>query len=454
MGIDFLTGKPVKSIFFFALPLMASALMQFGYDIVNNIIVGRFVSTEALAALGSTGPINGFIIGTTFGLTTGFSISVAQHFGAKRYKEMNHFAGNSIALAVLVGVLMLTAAQIVSTPILHLIRTPEDIIDLSASYIRILYFAIPFQALYNVFAGIARAVGDSRRPLWFLLIGIICNCLLTLLFVARFGWGVQGAALATLLSHGLSCTCAGIYVFRFNPVLKIQKSDLCLKWQTVVIQLKLGVPMSLQFTITSLGSMVLQSAVNSFGSTAVAAITAANKAENIINIPMSAFGVSTATFVGQNYGAQQHRRIVQTVRRVFVLNLGISVVCSIILSTFGRWIVSLFIKDSTAELMQMANQYLLAAALCFSLLSVLFVLRNTLQGLGFTYSNMVAGAAELLGRLAVAFIFTPLFGFKAVCYAGPVAWLFADVVLLVIYLRKEKYLLRARDFIQPDCKGY
>ena len=442
MNTNFSTGKPIRNIFLFALPIMASALMQFGYGIVNNIIVGRFVSTEALAAVGSVNPINSFIIGTSLGLTTGFTIPVAQRFGAKSYKEMNHYAGNSIALSALVGLTVLVAAQLVSLPLLRLINTPEDIIGLSASYINILYLAVPFQVLYNAFAGIARAVGDSRRPLWFLLIAIICNILLTLLFVAHFGWGVRGAAVATFISQGLSCACAGVYVFRFNPDLQIKKSDLRLKRKTAAKQLKLGVPMSLQFTITSMGSMVLQRAVNGFGSSAVAAITAANKAENITNIPMSGLGVATATFAAQNYGAKQYRRIVQAVRKIFVLNIGISVACSLILVTFGGRFVTLFIAGPNAELMRMANQYLFATALCYSLVSVLFTLRNALQGLGFTYANMVAGAAEFFGRIAVAFVLTPLFGFAGVCFAGPVAWLLADAALLVIYLRKERYLLR------------
>lgn len=438
MKTDFINGKPIKNIIIFAVPIMLSSLMQYTYNLVDNIIVGRYVSTDALAAVGNVSPINSFIIGTALGLTAGFTIPVAQYFGGGNYREMNRHAGNAISVSTIIGVLVIAIAHFISDPILRLINTPENIISLSADYINILYFAVPFQMLYNIFTSIARSVGDSQKPLYFLLISIFVNLILDLLFVAKLGLGVKGAAWATFISQVVAALAAGIYIFRYNKQIEIKLTDLVPDKKITWRQLKLGIPVSLQFTITSIGSMILQSAVNGFGSNVVAAFTAAGKAESITNIPMSGLGVSTATFVAQNYGAHNFRRITDTVRKIFVLDLAVSVVCSLILGTGGEQIVKLFMTTYNAEIMAAAKQYLFAISLCYSLVAILFVLRNTLQGLGFTYSNMIAGAGELIGRIAVAYLFTPLIGFNAVCFAGPMAWLLADIPLIVIYLKKSR----------------
>ena len=203
-------------------------------------------------------------------------------------------------------------------------------------------------------------------------------------------------------------------------------------------QLKLGIPISLQFTITSIGSMALQTAVNSFGSNVIAGFTAAGRVEQLTNIPMSGLGVGTMTFVSQNYGAGNYDRIIKSVKKIFILDVLVSIVCSLILVCIGPSVVKLFMTEYNADIMYAAKRYLIAIAQCYSLVAVLFVFRNTLQGLGFTYANTIAGAGELFGRLAVALVLKPLIGFSAVCYAGPAAWLLADIPLVVIYLSKQK----------------
>ncbi len=440
MKTDLLNGKPVKSIIVFSLPIMASGFLQFLYNLIDNIIVGRYVGTDALAAVGSVSPINSFLVGTALGLCSGFTIPVARCFGSGEKKKMNHYIGNSVTLAFIVGMFLVIFAHIVSNPLLHLMNTPSNIFSLASDYIRILYFGIPISMLYNNFTGVSRSVGDSKTPLYFLIISSITNLCLDLLFVKSFGWGVKGAAVATIIAQGISALLAGIYIFKKNVNINTTKDDFKPDFKTYGYLMKIGIPLSLQFTITAVGSMCLQGAVNKFGSNVVAAFTAANKVENIANIPLSGFGVSLCTFISQNFGAENYNKIRVNFRKILVIDILFSAVSSALILLCGEWAVSMFMTDMNSEIMSAAKQYLLAVAECYSLLSVLFVFRNSLQGLGFTYANAIAGGAELFGRIFVAYGLTKWIGFNAVCYAGPVAWLFADIPLVIIYIIKSKWL--------------
>ena len=433
-----LTGSPVKSIITFALPIMFSSLLQYNYTLVDNIIVGRYISTDALAAAGSVGPINSFIIGTALGLTSGFSIPVAHAFGAGDRKKLSKYAANSISLAFLIGVLIVVVAHLISDPLLKLIGTDEDIIGMSSAYINILYYGVPIQMLSNNFTALARAVGESKKPLYFFCVSVVVNFVLDLLFVKELGWGIEGAALATLISYGVACSLGAVYIMRFNKDIDLHLSSLKPDLRISFEQIKLGIPVSLQFTMTSIGSMCLQSVVNSFGKEIVAGFTAAARVENLTNLPMSALGVATQTFVGQNYGSKNYDRIIRSVKKIFLLNLAVSVLMSLTLYTIGEPMVKLFMDEINNEMLLGAKRYILAIAQCYSGVAVLFVMRNTLQGLGFTYSNSIAGIGEFFGRLSVAFILTPMLGFDAVCYAGPAAWFLADIPLIIIYLIKQR----------------
>lgn len=436
--IDMLNGSILKNILMFALPMMLSSLLQFNYSLVDNIIVGRYVSSDALAAVGNVMPINSFIIGAALGLTSGFTIPVAQSFGAGDQKKVSHYAGSSIVVAGLTGLIIVITGHLLSTPLLKLINTPAGIIELSSAYVNILYFGVPIQMLSNDFTALSRAVGESKKPLYFFSVSVLVNFCLDLLFVKTFGWGVEGAAIATLISHIVAATLNGIYIFKFNKDLHITLKDLRLNKSTVWKQIKLGIPVSLQFTITSIGSMSMQRAINGFGGNIMAGLTAANKVENLTNIPMSALGGATQTFSGQNYGAKNYDRIRRGSRRIVVLELFLSVVMSVILYLISEPILSLFMSDINPEMMEAGKRYILAICQCYSLVALLFVLRNVLQGLGFTYANAIAGAGELIGRISIAFIFSKIIGFTAICYAPPAAWLLADIPLVFIYIIKMK----------------
>lgn len=445
-----LTGKPIKSIIKFSLPIMASSLLQYNYTLVDNILVGRYVSTDALAAVGGVGSINSFIIGAALGLTSGFTIPVAQAFGAKNQDKINKYSGSSITVSLILGIILVIIAHAISTPLLKLIGTPNEILGLSSAYVNILYFAIPFKMLSNNFTAISRAVGESKKPLYYFIISIFVNFLLDLLFIIVFHWSVEGAALATLISHITAAALTGNYILRHNKNVHITKENLKPNIKTAFTQLKLGIPVSLQFTVTSIGSMILQSAVNSFGTATIAGFTAAGRVENLANIPLSGLSVGTQTFVGQNYGAGNYDRIIKSVKKIFVLDIMLSAALSVALLTVGMPMVRLFMTEPNEEVLFAAHKYLIATAECFSLVAVLFVLRNTLQGLGFTYANAIAGAGELIGRIAIALIFTPLIGFNAVCYAAPAAWLLADIPLAIIYLKKQKKFKALA--LEENCK--
>ncbi len=436
--LDMLHGSPVKTIIRFALPIMASSMLQYNYSLVDNIIVGRYVSNDALAAVGSVGAINSFIIGAALGLTSGFSIPVAHAYGASDKSKASRFAGNSISLAFIIGALIAIAAHIFSPSLLRLIGTPEEIIDLSSAYINILYYGIPFQMLSNNFTAISRSAGESKKPLYFFTVTVILNFILDMLFVKVFALGVEGAAAATLICHMTAALLNGIYVLFFLKKIRFKKSDLIPDRKISLRQISLGVPVSLQFTMTSIGSMCLQSVVNSFGTSVIAGFTAAGRVEGLTNIPMSGLGVATQTFVGQNYGAGNYRRIKNGVKKIFLLDLAVSVAMSITLYLIAEPVVSVFMEEYNPDIMAAAKRYILAIAQFYSLVAVLFVMRNTLQGLGFTFANSVAGTGEFLGRLLIAFVLTPLIGFDAVCYAGPAAWLLADIPLIIIYLIKQR----------------
>lgn len=229
MKNDLLSGNPAKSVVLFALPIMLSSLLQYSYNFVDNIIVGQYVGTQALAAVGNIGAINSFIIGTALGLTSGFTIPVAQKFGAGEYRKMNNYAGNSITLSLVIGVSIVVVAHIISNPILRLINTPDDIFKLSADYINILYFGVPIQMLFNNFTGIARSLGDSKRPLYFLILSVLVNLALDILLVGKLGLGVRGAAAATVISYFAACVFAGVFVLKKEKELNIKKSDRSIK---------------------------------------------------------------------------------------------------------------------------------------------------------------------------------------------------------------------------------
>ena len=430
------TGNPLKNILIFAIPIMMSGLIQQGYNVADTYIAGRFISANALASIGSVGPMSSLLMGFCMGVTGGFAIPIAQAFGAGDKKRTNHYAGNAISLTIIISLVIMSLSLFLVKPILTLLGTPQEIFYDARLYVSIIYAGAIFTTLYNVMASILRALGDSKAPLKFLTITAILNVFLNYFTIAILGMGVEGAAISTVLSQFVSCILCVIYIRSRKEMLNITKEDFVIKKSTALLMLKMGLPMSLQFSITGIGSMVLQSTINTYGASVVAGFTIANKPELLANIPLSATGVACATFAGQNYGAGRMDRVRQGARSAIAFAGSMSVVMSTILYFFGGKIAQIFVDGANAETINAAHTYLKVIAVFYFALAVLFVFRNTLQGIGKTYVSMIAGVSELVGRVVAALILSKLFGFFGVCLASPLAWICADIPLLLIYYIK------------------
>lgn len=442
MNINMLKGSPVKAVLRFSVPLMIGNFFQLFYNIADSVIVGRYVSADALAAVGVTGPINSLLIGFAMGLTTGFAIPVAEAFGAGDKARVRKCFGNAVFLTMLMSIVITALAVSLSRPLLRLIDTPAEIMDDANTYAVIIYCGTVFAMFYNMMSAMIRALGDSRSPLIFLIISSVVNIVLDLVFVLLLHLAIIGVAVATVIGNLVSMLLCIWFVRRRHPELRAKKPDYKPDKAVCRALLGMGLPMALQLSITAVGSLILQGAVNSFGAHAVAAISVGSKVENIVNIVLSALGVALSTFVAQNRGAKQYQRIFRSVRQIFLLDLSLSVVASMILWFLGKRIGTIFLKDSVEEILSLTDTYLKTLACFYMALAVLFIFRNLLQGLGYGYTSIIAGAAELCGRVLVAYVLASRFGFPAICLAGPAAWILADIPLVIIYFVKKQKLKR------------
>lgn len=441
MTKDMTTGNPVKLILFFSIPLLIGNIFQQFYSMVDTIIVGRFLGVNALAAVGSTGAmvflINGFVIG----LTSGFAVLVSQKFGAKDMESMRKVTGNSIILSLISTVLVTLISLLLAKPMLNLMNTPENIMSDAYTYIKIIYAGVFTTFCYNLISSILRAIGDSKTPLYFLIIASILNIILDIVFILNFSMGVAGVAYATIISQAISGILCLIYTYKKYTILKLKKSDLILNKNYCFTHLKIGIPMALQFSVTALGIMIVQSALNIFGSTVIAAYTAASKALQLVMQPAITFGVTMATYCAQNLGAKQYSRIKEGVSKCTKISIITSIIAGIVLILFGKYFVMLFIESPDSEIIKYATQCLNIAGIFFIPLGLIFVYRNALQGIGESFVPMMAGVYELVARAIVAFTLPKFIGYLGICLADPVAWIFASVPLGYTYFKKTKQLL-------------
>jgi len=437
---DMTEGKPLKLILTFCIPLVMGNLFQQLYNMVDSIIVGQFIGVGALAAVGATGSLNFMVLGFATGLCSGFSIPVAQCFGAGDHVEMRRHVANAMYLAIGAAVL-LTAGTMIFTPgLLRLMNTPEDIYQDSYHYIIIIFAGISVTMLYNILAGFLRALGDSRTPLYFLIIASVLNIFLDLLFILAFHMGVSGAALATVISQGVSAVLCLIFIRRRFRILRFERSELAPSLTRMKRLTGIGVPMALQFSITAIGSIILQAAVNSLGSGVVAAVTASGKIQGVVTQPLETMGITIATFCGQNLGAGKLDRIHQGIRQSTVVQLIYSAVFCVLMGTCGGYIALLFIDSSETLILSQVSQFLRINGFFYPILGILFVLRYGLQGLGYSFLPMLAGACELAARCTIAFCLVGVFQFDAICFANPAAWVAADILLIITWFVKSRAL--------------
>lgn len=433
MTKDLTRGSPVRLILQFALPLLFGSLFQQLYNMVDTMIVGRFLGVDALAAVGATGSVNFMILGFCMGCCSGFAVPVAQRFGARDSHGLHQYIGSGIWLSAGFALGMTVLTTLLCRPILRLMQTPENILEMAHSYLLVIFLGIPASILYNYLSGILRAVGDSRTPVVFLMITSFLNVLLDLLFVVVCRWGVAGAAWATVLSQAISGLACLFYTLRKTDLLCLSPEERRPSLVHLEALVGMGVPMGLQFSITAIGSVILQSAVNSLGSLAVASITAGSKLSMFFTCPYDCLGNTMATYGGQNLGAGKIRRIREGARQGILIGVFYTLFAVLVLWTLGGTLVRLFVSGEETAVLQNAVLFLRCNSAAFITISALNLLRMLIQGLGFGKLAIFSGVFEMVARILVAAVLVPLLGFPGACLANPAAWLAADCFLIPAY---------------------
>ncbi len=430
---DMTSGSPMKIILWFTLPIFIGNVFQQFYNMADAVIVGKFVGNNALAAVGSTGTIMFLINGFVIGMTAGFTVLTAQKFGAGDERGIRKSVTGAAWLSLIVGLILTAAFMVFMKPLLTLMNTPADIFDDAYAYIMIISGGILAQMLYNLLASILRALGNSRVPLYFLILSAVLNIVLDLVFVIVFQMGAAGAAVATIISQGVSGLLCLVYIGKKVQLLKMTKEDW--KPQTTLLsaQLKVGIPMALQYSITAIGTMMVQSSLNILGSTLVAAYTAAGKIEQVVTQAYIAMGTTMATYGAQNMGAGDVPRIRQGFKACTIIGIVYSFIAAAFVMTAGKYMTYLFVSEDVGTIMNSVDIYLKCVGIFFIPLAVVNIYRNGIQGLGYGLLPMTAGIAELIGRGVVAVIAAGQRSYLGVCLASPAAWILAGGLLIVMY---------------------
>ncbi len=440
MTKDMTNGSPMKLILGFSIPLFFGFLFQQFYNIVDTIIVGRFLGVDDLAAVGSTGSINFLIIGFCVGVCSGFSIPVAHKFGAGDYVGMRKMVANCVWLSLAFAVVMTVFTTCFCRQILVMMKTPEDILEGAYAYIWVIFLGIPVIYLYNMLSGIIRALGDSKTPLYFLLISSVLNIGLDLFFIVVLHMGVAGAAWATVLAQGVSGVLCLIFMIKKFEILHIRKEEWIVDRNMMLTLCNMGVPMGLQYSITAIGSVILQTATNTLGSAAVAATTAAGKISGFLACPFDAMGSTMATYAGQNIGAGKLERVGKGMKSCILLGAGYSVIALLISVFWGRSLATLFVEATETVILDNVRMFLIIITVFYFPLALVNIIRFTIQGVGFPRFAILAGVFEMIARALTGMVLVPAFGFLGACLGSPIAWILADAFLIPAYFHVIKKL--------------
>ena len=437
---DMTNGSPMKLILGFLVPMLFGLLFQQFYSMMDTIIVGKYLGVQALASVGSTGSINFMIIGFCMGICSGFAIPVAQKFGEKNETALRRYVANSGYLAAGFAAVMTVTVCLLCKTILGLMRTPQDIIDGAYAYIFVIFLGIPVTYLYNMLSGIIRSMGDSTTPLYFLLISSVMNVALDLFTITVLNMGVAGAAWATVISQGVSGVLCLLYMKKKFTILKMEKDE----WKPDVNAMRtlcgMGIPMGLQYSITAIGSVVIQTAVNTLGSVAVASVTAGSKVSMFFCCPFDAMGATMATYGGQNVGARRLDRIGQGMKDCVILGALYALGAFAVLYLFSDTIALMFVDAGETQILANARRFLLTNSAMYFPLALVNIVRFMIQGLGFSKLAIVAGVCEMAARSLVGFCLVPVFGYSGACLANPAAWIAADLFLILAYFHVMKLL--------------
>ena len=458
MTKDMTKGSPLRLILGFAFPMLLGMLFQQFYNLVDTMIVGKTLGVSALAGVGATSSINFMIIGFCMGICSGFAIPVAQQFGAGKYSELRKYVFNGYVCSAVFAVVMTILSVVFCAPILRLLNTPDDIFMHAYNYIVIIFAGIPTVFLYNIVSGIIRSLGDSKTPVYFLVLSSVINIALDFILILYVKMGVAGAGVATVVSQliaGVGCT---IYMYKKFDILKGTKQEKVISKKHISNLCFIGVPMGLQYSITAIGSVVLQTAVNRLGSTAVAAVasggklamffccpfdalggtmaamTAGSKMFNFTCCPFDALGSTMATYGGQNVGAGKIDRLGKGIKAAMLIGAVYSVVALVVLYFSADYIALLFVDAGETAIIELTRRFIMASALFYIPLTGVNVYRFCIQGMGFSVFAILAGVFEMLARTLVAILLIPHIGFNGACLANPAAWIAADLFLIPAFI--------------------
>lgn len=431
---DMTSGSPVRLILQFMIPVCLGNIFQQFYNVADSIVAGQFIGVNALAAIGSTGSLMFFVTGWLNGLSSGFAILVSQRFGARRYDQMRHYVAMSIYLAAAFAIVMTAGLLILNEPILRVMNFSDEIMPDVTAYMGIIYAGLIVTAAYNSLAAFLRALGDSKSPLYFLIISAVINVALDIAFIVWFGMGVEGCAYATVIAQGISALLCFVYILKKFPILHLKKEDFRISFRSFGHLLSLGIPMGLQFSITAIGTIIVQGAVNVYGEIYMAGFAAAGKLQNIIATVFTAFGATIATFVGQNRGAGKMDRVKTGVKYTQIMILIWSVVTMALVFFFGKYMMLLFVSASETEVIDAASVYFRTVFWCYPFLGSIFLYRNTLQGMGYGLVPMLGGVFELAARSAIVMTVAGRTSFAGVCLSDPAAWIAALIPLVPYYI--------------------
>lgn len=436
---DLTVGSPMKLILGFAFPMFLGLLFQQFYSLVDTMIVGKYLGVDPFAGVGSTGSLNFIVIGFCMGLCSGFSVPISQSFGAKDFPLLRKMVTNSVWLCTFFSVVITTLMLVFCRPVLTLMNTPENIFEYAYIYIFIIFAGIPCTILYNMTAAILRALGDSKSPIIFLAISSAINIGLDLLLIIVFRMGVEGAALATVVSQGVSGVISIIYIKKKFDILAMEKGDWKLERHLAGKLTGVGIPMGLQYSITGIGSVILQTAVNGLGSIYVASMTAGSKINIFLACPFDALGQTMAPYAGQNIGARKLDRVGKGLRAACIIGFIVSGLMVIVVKLFGDQLTMLFLDEKDPVIMQNSTQFLIIVSAFYCLLTLVNTVRFTIQGMGFSSLAIIAGVMEMIARGIAGMLLVPAFGYLGACYSSPLAWLLADTFLIpAFFLCKRK----------------
>ena len=439
---DMTIGSPVRDILKFAIPLILGYILQQMYLIIDASIVGRWIGVNALAAVGTSSSIMFLIMGFCNGSCAGFSIPIAQAFGAKDYKKMRSYVSNAIRIAIVMAIVITFMSCIFCGRVLKIVNTPTDIFDDAYIFLFLQFLAIPFTIAYNLLSGFIRAIGNSKQPFYFLIASSFINIFLDVILILILGMGVEGAGVATLISQCCASVMCWIYIKRKLKLLIPKGEETRFDNKLISILLNNGIPMGMQFSITAIGIIMLQSANNALGTTYVAAFTASMRIKYLFTCVLENIGVAMATYCGQNIGAKKMNRIKSGIYAAIKIMLVYFVITFIIIYPFADYMMMLFVDGSEKDVVSNAAMFMRIANYFYPALGLLTIFRYSIQGLGYSNLSMMSGVMEMIARCGVSLWIVPALKFTGVCYGDPVAWIMADIFLIPAFIWLYGHLKR------------